>query len=202
MPRVVDRAERRRELGEATWRVIRRDGLERASVRTVAREAGVSVGSLRHYFETQSELLAFSMRLVAERVTERVVERVGALELAGDPRHRILAVIGELLPLDDERRAEGEVWLAFTGRALVDPDLRVLNEEVYGGLHNVFGLLVDVLIRRGPAVSGLDAQVEAERLYALVDGLAVHAVTQPSQMPPERLSKVVAHHLDSLCYSP
>ena len=51
MPIVVDPEERRRDLAEAVWRVVRRDGLERASVREVAREAGVSMGSLRHYFE-------------------------------------------------------------------------------------------------------------------------------------------------------
>jgi Uncharacterized protein conserved in bacteria len=59
VPKVVDPAERRRELAEAVWRVIRRDGLEQASVRNVAREADLSMGSLRHYFATQSELMAF-----------------------------------------------------------------------------------------------------------------------------------------------
>ena len=38
MPKVVDHEQRRRELGHAVWRVIRRDGVERASVRAVAEE--------------------------------------------------------------------------------------------------------------------------------------------------------------------
>ena len=51
VPRVVDPIERRNRLAQAVWRVVRREGLERASVREVAREAGVSMGSLRHYFD-------------------------------------------------------------------------------------------------------------------------------------------------------
>src|SRR3712207_8392462 len=119
MPRVVDPAERRADLAEAVWRVVRRNGLDGASVRAVAREAGLSMGSLRHYFGTQSELLIFAMRMVIDRVERRV----GDLRVPDDPRGAAEIVLLELLPLDDERRAENEVWLAFTARALVDPAL-------------------------------------------------------------------------------
>jgi AcrR family transcriptional regulator len=121
MPKIVDHEQRRRELGHAVWRVIRRDGVDHASVRTVAEEAGWSPGALRHYFATQSELLAFAMRLVVERIEARIA----ALDRATDPRQAVEQVLHELLPLDDERRAENEVWLAFTARALTDPELRV-----------------------------------------------------------------------------
>src|SRR3712207_7028502 len=105
---------RRAELAEAVWTVIRRDGLQRASVRNVAREAGLSMGSLRHYFATQAELLCFAMQLVGERARARV----RAIEPADDPRETAERLLRELVPLDEERRAEAEVWLAFTGHAL------------------------------------------------------------------------------------
>jgi AcrR family transcriptional regulator len=41
-------------------------------VRRVAAEAGWSTGSLRHYFQTHSQLLTFAMELVIQRVTQRV----------------------------------------------------------------------------------------------------------------------------------
>ncbi|MDP8952326.1 MAG: TetR family transcriptional regulator, partial [Actinomycetota bacterium] len=72
MPKVVDSDARRTQIAEAVWRVILRGGLERASVRNVAREAGLSMGSLRHYFGTQAELPAFAMQLVTERVRGRI----------------------------------------------------------------------------------------------------------------------------------
>jgi AcrR family transcriptional regulator len=127
MPKVVDAVRRRRELAEAVWRVIRRDGLEQASVRNVAREAGLSMGSLRHYFRSQDELMAFALRMVIERIEQRIA----ALDPQDDPRRRAERVLSELLPMDADRRAENEVWLAFTARALVDPDLRALRDEGY-----------------------------------------------------------------------
>ena len=195
MPKVVDVEARRRELAEAVWGVIRRDGLERASVRNVAREAGLSMGSLRHYFGTQAELLAFAMRLV----TERVHRRIEGLDLSGSgARQAVERVLAEVLPLDGERRAEAEVWLALTGRALVDPELRALRDEAYDLLHTLCRRSVAALVEAGEAARGVDVGLEAERLYAVIDGLAVHAVVRPRRLPPDRTTAVLARHLDSL----
>ncbi|MGB3635817.1 MAG: TetR family transcriptional regulator, partial [Rubrobacteraceae bacterium] len=68
MPKIVDHEERRRELAEAVWRVILRDGVEGVSVRNVAAEAGWSTGALRHYVGTKEDLLASATQLLDERV--------------------------------------------------------------------------------------------------------------------------------------
>jgi AcrR family transcriptional regulator len=198
VPKVVDIEARRTELAEALWRVIRRDGLERASVRNVAREAGLSMGALRHYFGTQDELLAFAMRLVIERARGRME----ALDLSScGPRRAVEMVLREVLPLDAERRAEAEVWLALTGRVLVDPALRALRDESYDLLQGLCRRLVSTLVESGQAAPELDIDLEAERLYAVVDGLAVHAVVRPERATDDLVAAVLARHIDSLCRS-
>jgi AcrR family transcriptional regulator len=169
----VDPDERRRRLAQAVWQVVRRDGLERASVREVAREAGVSMGSLRHYFGTQSELLIFAMRMVMDRIEHRVA----ALRPADDPRQAAERALAELLPLDSERQAENEVWLAFTARALVDPQLRALRDEAYDLLRDACRRWVSLLL--APRSAARDIDLETERLFALLDGLAVHGAMRP-----------------------
>src|SRR5688500_18949798 len=124
MPKQVDHDARREELAAALWRLVMRDGVEAASLRRVAAEAGWSSGSLRHYFASQSELLTFAMELVMRRAGERVASLSGE----ADPRARAEHVLHQLLPLDAERRAEMQVWLAFTMRAVVDPELRPLRD--------------------------------------------------------------------------
>jgi AcrR family transcriptional regulator len=188
MPKVVDPAERRREVAAAVWRVVRRDGLDRASVRNVAAEAGLSMGSLRHYFGTQSELLIFTLRLIIERVEERIA----AIGPEGGPRDRAGRVLGELLPLDGERAAENQVWLAFNARALVDPELSALCAEAYDVLRSGCRELVRAL------APGCDLELETDRLHALVDGLAVHAAMRPDLASPAHMRAVVDHHVDAL----
>lgn len=195
MPKLVDAERRRRELAEAVWRVIRRDGVAAASVRAVAREAGTSMGALRHWFATQDELLHFAMTLVMERARARAE----AVVATGGPLvPRLLRVLEEALPLDDERRAEAEVWLALTGRALVDPGLAELRDRSAAELHAFCTQVVRALVVEGTARADLDVDLEGERLYAVVDGLAVHAVTRPWALPPARTREVLAAHLAAL----
>ncbi|MWK38604.1 TetR family transcriptional regulator [Actinomadura sp. J1-007] len=192
VPKVVDPEERRRDVAAAVWRVVRRDGLDQASVRNVAREAGLSPGSLRHYFASQSGLLAFTLRTV----TERIERRIAALPDEPDPRRRAAAVLAELLPMDAERAAENEVWLAFTSRSMVDPELRALRDEGYEALRSGCRALVAALA--GPDRSDGAVERETDRLHALVDGLAVHAATRPDRLTPARMAAALESHLDDL----
>lgn len=195
VPRTVDAAERRREIAVAVWRVIRRDGVQGASVRAVAREAQTSMGALRHWFATQDELLHFAMTLVVEHTRARVAAVVAG---AAPDAALALRVLEETLPLDDERRAEAEVWLALTARALTAPALAALRDRSAEDLLALCRWVLDVLAEAGDLRPGSDRSLEAERLYAVLDGLAVHAVTRPSALPPGRVRQVLAAHLDGL----
>jgi AcrR family transcriptional regulator len=175
MPKLVDHAARREELAAALWRLVVREGIEAASLRRVAAEAGWSAGSLRHYFQTQSQLLAFAMELVVQRVTERIAAMVPWPDLHESARR----ALQEVLPLDDERRAEMQVWLAFTMRSLTDPELRPLRDEAHSGLRT---LCRDVVAALGAA----DPEREGQRLHAFVDGLALHAILAPDVTTPQR----------------
>jgi AcrR family transcriptional regulator len=194
MPKLVDHERRRAELAEAVWTVIRRDGLPRASVRNVAREAGLSMGSLRHYFATQSELLCFAMQLVGDQARARI----GALEPAAGARRQAEQLLHQLVPLDGERRAEAEVWLAFTGHALVDPQQRAIYQQIHDQLNGACTSAITLLADAGLTTEGLDVALEAGRLHALLDGLALHAVMRPTLVSASRITAVIARHLDAL----
>jgi AcrR family transcriptional regulator len=187
MPKIVDHAERREQLAAALWRIVVRDGVEAASLRRVAAEAGWSVGSLRHYFDTQGELLRFAMELVVRRVTERIAQ----LPSEGDRRAVATDLLHQFLPLDADRRAEMEVWLAFASRALVEPGLRELRDESHAAVRRVCRQAVELL-------GALRPELEAERLHALVDGLAQHAIVAPDVTTPDRQRELLAAHLESL----
>ncbi|MFF3359882.1 TetR/AcrR family transcriptional regulator [Streptomyces sp. NPDC002917] len=197
MPKVVDPGARRAAVAEAVWRLIRKHGLEGVSVRNVAREAGLSAGSLRHYFASQSEVLTFAMQLVIDRVRTRIQ----ALELHPDPPVAVQQTIEELLPLDPERWAEAEVWLAFTARAQTQPALRVLRDTSYELLQNLCHHLIAALDHQG-AAADRDLMVETERLYALIDGLVVHCVIRPDRVTPSLIRDVIARHLAQLTGAP
>jgi AcrR family transcriptional regulator len=191
VPKIVDHAERREQLAAALWRVVVREGIEAASLRRVAAEAGWSLGSLRHYFDSQGQLLHFAMDLVVQRVTQRLV----ALRPQADPLATAASLLHQFLPLDADRRAEMEVWLAFASRALVDPDLREVRDETHAAVRGVCRQAVELIGTSQP-------ELEAERVHALVDGLAQHAIVAPDVTTPARQREILAAQLRSLRQRP
>ncbi|MEK3705643.1 TetR/AcrR family transcriptional regulator [Paenibacillus sp. FSL R7-0198] len=195
MPKIVDHDKQRVLVAEAAWRIIRRDGMEQASVRNIAEEAGFSVGSMRHYFSTQSELLLYAMNLVSERVSNRIQQ----MSLTGSPVDNMKCLLLELLPNTDEKLAEMEVWYAFTARSKTDSTLKELADTVYDELRQAAGYVITHLIEHDLTRPDLDIKLEIERLYALVDGLGIHTVLRPDQMNAKLMDDILSLHLASLC---
>lgn len=191
MPKIVDHDMRKREIGEAVWRVILKRGLDGISVRSVAKEAKISTGALRYYFESQEELLVFSMRLV----TERVRERISNIALTNDPLMDIKALLKELLPIGEERMVESEVWLAFLSKALSDNRLRPFLDEMNESLFTFYLMICRQLKEVKPTLYLWDPETEALKLAAFVDGLALHGTLYPERFSHERMEALVHSYL-------
>ncbi|PRB44469.1 TetR family transcriptional regulator [Arthrobacter sp. MYb23] len=201
MPKIVDAEARRHEVVQAVFRIIASDGLERASLREVADEAELAVGSVRHYFASSDELLVFSFGAVIDRIAGRLEAALASVEDAEpespEQHHAVLNLLGQFLPLDEELAVDACVWMAFRHAARIKPVLAAEAERSHRAVAAVVGRLIMIL---NPAEA--DAQqslvTEAERLLATMDGLCMHALLQPEWMTAEMCSDVLTAHLRSL----
>ncbi|MEW4431115.1 TetR family transcriptional regulator C-terminal domain-containing protein [Paenibacillus pabuli] len=195
MPKIVDHDKQRLLVAEAAWRIIRRDGMEQASVRNIAEEAGISAGSMRHYFSTQSELLLYAMNLVSDRVSSRIKQ----MSFNGSPMENMKLLLLEFMPNTDEKMAEMEVWFAFTAKSKTDPALKALADKVYDEIRQAIATVITYIVKLNLSRANLNEELEIERLYALVDGLSIHAVLRPDQMTYEIMENALSLHLAALC---
>ncbi len=192
MPRTIDHDERRQQIGEAVWRLVLREGVGAVSLRTVAAEAGLVLGSLRHSFPTKTELLAFAMQLAHERAGARVA-RHGDLP---DPRRRLVAALHELLPLDDERTVEMRVHLALLAESPGHARLGELADDAHDAIRRLCRSGLALLRDEGLVRADLDLARATVTLHALLDGLALHAVRDPRRR--RGVVRALDEHLDSL----
>ena len=177
MPRIVDPAERRREVVEAVKRIVVAGGLERVSLREVAAEAGLVVGSVRHYFDTSAELLVHSFEAVADSVAGRL-EAAAPAEAgsrAQNTEDAVVAQLCQLLPLDEPRAVDLCVWTAFKLAARTRPELAATAERSHRAVAAAVGRSVLAL---RPEAGHEELVREAERLLAVVEGLGLHAMLQ------------------------
>ena len=195
MPKLIDQDSRRHEIAHAVWRIVVRDGVSAVSIRDVAAEAGLAVGSVRHVFSTKAELLEYSMALVHQRTRERVQPHFAIK----DPRKAAEAVLAELLPLDDQRRMEMAVNMAVVAESPSHPVLRRVALDAQQALADACAAVLARLHSENVVPSDVDLGYETERLHALVDGLALHALTADQKdLRPKVILGVLRKHLSTL----
>ena len=178
MPRVVDVEQRRSELTDATARVIARSGIEGATMREIAAEAGWTTGALTHYFTDRQELLlsTFQASLAARRSAR-------ARRASASPADRLRASLEGALALDDDRRRHWLVTLTACTQATGDEQLAAAQRDAYREFREyIAGLVVEA----GLTGNAGEARTTAERLIALVDGVAIQALFDPASWPASR----------------
>lgn len=182
MPKIVDWDARRDEVLEATWRVIARDGLEKTTIRRIAKEAGFSHGILSHYFSNKQDILASAILLTHQRVRDRIIRKTEGL--AGLEALRVAML--EALPLDAPRALDAKIEVSFWHQVLGNPDLaRIQADEFERFWSRLHGLLEDAQ-GLGQLRRGLDIDQATHELIILVDGISIQHVMYPKRMPPKR----------------
>lgn len=165
---------------DAVKRIVVADGLERVSLREVAAEAGLVVGSVRHYFASSAELLVFSFDSVVDAVLARLAAAAPgrAPESAAGgvaAEEAVVAQLCQLLPLDEERAVDLCVWTEFKLAARTHPELEATAERSHRAVAAAVG---GILLKLRASLGPRELVVEAERLLAAIEGLGLHAMLQ------------------------
>lgn len=168
MPKIVNHEERRRELAQAVVEVAAEVGLENASLRRVAQHAGVSMGTVQHYFADQPAMLDFVLSQVQQQRSDRISGAVRTLS-APAPRAILGALADSVLADDPTNRMFERVNAMFIARAQHEPALAARLTE---GRATVIGLLEGLLIGSGLR-AGVDARAAAEALWAQLESLPI-----------------------------
>lgn len=194
MPSRINREARKAELAEAAWRVILRSGVSAVSVRTVADEAGLAVGSLRHVFPTRTELLVFSAELMMERANERIRN----LPQQGSVEEYVLAVVKNLVPFTEQTRAEMDVNIALVAEATAVPELKALRDSAHEQIAVACIRLAAMLREEHSETPSEDAIRHGRRLHALADGLALHLMHRAESEDLERAVELLREEIRSI----
>jgi AcrR family transcriptional regulator len=190
MPKIVDHEERRAEVLEATWRVIATLGLDAATVRQIAKEAGVSSGVLAHYFTDKDDILVQAHRLAYDRVFRRVEEKIGR----STGIEALRATLYETLPMDENRRIEAVIDISYIGRALNDPRLKLVRQESAQVARDWWLGVLTSTAAGGHLAVDTNLGLLVDQILVFIDGISLQSVLFPDLMTPE-LQKQLADDL-------
>jgi AcrR family transcriptional regulator len=179
VPKIVDHHERRLELVDATWRIIARNGLEGATLREIALEAGFANGALKPYFPTKDTLLEFAFSHVFNRTNQRIARVLGTMTGLAALRAFCL----EVLPLDEERINEARIVIPFWQKAVNDPQKARIHQQSMAEWATTIQRLLAEARAAGDIRAAVDDALLAGQLLDMLLGAQIAAALSPAGSP-------------------
>lgn len=137
MPKVGMKPIRQAQLIEATITSVATLGLQKTTVSTISKIAGVSNGIISHYFGGKKELLEATVRYLLQSLQDEVFKR---LDTSNDlsPLDRIDIIIDANFCQFQTDDSSAKTWMAFWMQAMHDKDFsrlqRVNERRLYSNL--------------------------------------------------------------------
>lgn len=175
MPKIVDHDERRLELVDATWRIIARQGMESATMREIATEAGFANGALKPYFPTKDTLLEFAF----SHVFNQTNQRIGQVTAGKAGLDALRAFCLEVLPLDEERVNEARIVVPFWQRAINDRQKAAIHQQSMDEWLAAIRRFLSEARDEGDVSAAVDDSILAGQLLNMLLGAQIEAALAP-----------------------
>ena len=191
-------AERSAQVLRAARACIVALGYERVTMRDIAETAGVSTGTVVHYFRDKESVLEAAL---LGKIQDTGIAFRAALAGAQTARERLERLVEASVPASDEVRDEWRLWLTFWGEATRNARLRAVSERQ----HQRWTRFLASILREGVAggeFASVDPEATATQIAALVDGLAVQATLGNPALSAARMRELCLDALRHLLPPP
>jgi AcrR family transcriptional regulator len=184
--------ERRAQILDAFHICVTRKGLERASLREVAEEAGLPVSNLHHFFKNRDEMVSE----LVKRIVGGIIDDLRAqLQDEGDPRRRFRKSIDFLFSPNAQKLEDGSLYYDFWSLAHRSETVRRTFRDQ---IRNQRGAIVETLreTREFKRVSRADMNEIANVLIALVEGAFYILDMDGENVSPARMARLTRRFLE------
>lgn len=189
--RVIDHAERRRKIAEVAIDVIAREGLNAATLRRIAADAGFSTMAVTHFFADKQALLNWTYKSLAQQGDDRFEEM-----FCQDP----IDIVGVLLTMtahDAGTRRRWRAYLAFWDQAARD---QAFAAEYRCATETGLAQIDRVIRARNGEVPG--AAEICQQLNAMIQGISLQSVVDENNWPVAKVRNLLNAMLNDLLGPP
>lgn len=185
MPKRVDHQKRKQIIAKAAMKLIEQKGAEATTLRDIAKEVGLSLGSIQYYFPKQSDLYWFTMETLFQRTQQRMSEVEPKGTSAFD--YAVQMIVQYIQVGDQEQRMENAIWIQF---AVMEQEE---NKELYQRFTTIYREFLEtvfVQLQDGNCLKeGLDLDLEIKKLEIYTDGLILNAISKLKALAKRKLRR-------------
>jgi TetR/AcrR family transcriptional repressor of bet genes len=193
--RAIAKKYRRQQLIDATIKCISKKGLGSTTLADVAKEAGLSQGIVNLHFNSKDNLLNETLLFLAEEYHGAFMDALAGAP--DDASAKLLALMKMDLKPAICDRSKLAVWFAFWGEVRAVPTYQRICASYDNKQHEIMVGLTDAIVREGE-YTGTDAEMVAEALSSLTDGLWLSCLVNPKTFNRSIALQAVLSYLQAI----
>ena len=164
MPKIVDAQKYRQELLSKCFDLFAEKGYAKVTTRQIAKELGVSTGTLYHYFPNKQVLF----EQLAEQVCRQDVEAIALLDKNQTVSERITALGKMLIENQDYVVKQAAIWIDFRQQLTVqEAENNLVFQQIDSRYQQALSEFLDLK----------DPQL-AKFIWTLIDGISVNQIEE------------------------
>lgn len=191
MPKIVNHKERRHMLATTAGELIANKGLVKTTIREVARTAGVSTGTVSHYYRDSQELLHAAYLTAFTSASLRFIQVLNE----GETFEVLLHALFSTLPLEDDVLFEWKVRFAFWGAGDYADIVGRIEAESSEQFRKLVARNLDSLAKRNVIKLRTTSKNAARTIEGLIIGTAVQFMvlrgSESTALVRQRLKKQI-----------
>jgi AcrR family transcriptional regulator len=157
----VPATERRKQLVQAAFRVIAKEGFGAVTTRRVCAEAGASLAAFHYCFTSKQELLA---ELTEQTVAALVEAQAGRVHIRDGVQGSLRATLREYWATVEAEPDREPVLMALTQHALNEPTLEGVAQKQYAAYHRTARTTLETIAD----ACGVEWSVPVEQLARMI----------------------------------
>ena len=181
----------RRRILNAAERLIAVRGIEKVRLRDIAREAGVSIGKIQHYFETRDAVIEEMLSAASLR---RVAEWANFASDIDDPTTKMLSLLEHAIT-DRERCT---VWLATTSVASRNEQFLPDVARIYDAWREKLTDVIESGTKEGIFDPAAPIDEVVDGIICVIDGLMTAVAVDLNGYTHERNTRMLRRITESL----
>lgn len=184
--------ERRAQILDALHRCAVRSGLEKASLREVAEEAGLPVSNLHHYFKNRDEMVSELVKQIMGRIIDTLKAEVQDL---GDSETRLNKIFEFLFSPKAQKLEDGSLYYDFWSLAHRSKTIRqTFQNQIRDQRETIFEVLLET--SNTSKLSQADKKEMANIILALVEGTFVILDMDGENVSPNKMARMTTRFLE------
>ncbi|WP_117149190.1 TetR/AcrR family transcriptional regulator [Paraliobacillus zengyii] len=197
MPKKIDHAERKNQIVEAMFRIIHHSGFEKATSREIAKEAGLSLGSVQYFFPKQKDIYMVAMDVIYQRFEERMQK---VMQKDQDEFENAIRMIKQIVQANtEEERMENDIWMKFSVMATMNPEYHETKDKSREVNLNFAKEVLRMLHAEGYIKNLISIEDSANSLTIFIHGLVFESVIYANLYDDHVIEKEIREYLRRIC---